>query len=119
MNIPTNDPIPAGFWKQIDHQLDRIGNQRPDTFVAIKAILDDPAYDEIQAEIHRNGTRVLPQGQSFFSGSGGDRSLAGALITAGWAPIWTRASYHYAMRNPNTADRLTYIEGDLIAGDRR
>lgn len=119
MNDATDNPIPQDFWKQIDHQLDRIANEHPDTFIDIKAILDDPAYNEIQSEIHRNGTRIMPRGQSFFSGSGGDRSLASALVVADWMPIWTRASYHYAMRHRFTGDRLTYIEGDLITGDHR
>lgn len=113
------DAIPNGFWKQIDHQLDRIVIEQPETFQAVKVILDDPAYTDIQIEIHRNGTRAMPTGQTFFSGSGGDRSIAGALVAAGWAAIWSKASYHYAMRHTSSADRLTYIEGDLVTGDRR
>jgi hypothetical protein len=54
----------------------------------------------------------------FFAGSGGDDTVAYALGTAGWGYVWSEAPYHYCMRAPNES-MITYVEGDIYAGDHR
>ena len=95
------------FWQEVERQLDRIETEKPDTFRAVAAILDDsPQLTEYA------GTRVAGK-SSFFAGSGGDRSLISALKVAGWVTIWSEAHYHYTMRSPSK-HYLTYIEGDVV-----
>lgn len=57
-------------------------------------------------------------GDAFFAGSGGDRTVAAALRTAGWKTIWAEAAYYYVKRAPD-GSTITYIEGDIYRGDRR
>lgn len=106
------------FWTEIDEQLDTIANDKPDTFDGVRAILLDPAYVEIQKDIHLNGPRAFGPDAAFFAGSGGDRSLWAALWKAGWAEIWGEASYYHVAQHPITGEKLTYIEGDVMRGER-
>lgn len=94
------------FWSAIDAQLDRIIRDKPSTVEGVLLVL---------------GRRRDASGQlsGFFAGSGGDRSLFGALLAAGWRLEWSVASYFYAVRHPASGDRLTYIEGDVLEGDHR
>lgn len=110
--------IPSGFWPQIDHQLARIATEKPDTFEGVRAVLLDQAYDEIVAEVHRNGTRRFDLDSAFFAGSGGDATLDDALEHAGWQMVGFTASYYYIMTHPHTGEALTYIEGDVERGQR-
>ena len=57
-------------------------------------------------------------GDGFFAGSGGDDSVFGALLTAGWRTAWCEASYHYAMTAPDGSG-ITYVEGDIYRGTAR
>lgn len=111
-------PIPADFWGQIDHQLERIKVEKPDDFTEVRTILLDPAYTEVQREIHRNGARAFSIDRAFFAGSGGDATIASALQAAGWELLRYQAPYYYARQNTRTGHVLTYIEGDLVAGDQ-
>ena len=86
------------FWDQIDGQLDQIERAKPDTSDGVIAALGG-ADDK---------------GHGFFAGSGGDRSLLGALITAGWRVVASAAFYHYLVQHPATGDHLEYVEGDVI-----
>lgn len=110
--------IPTDFWAQIDHQVARIINEQPNTFDAVRTILLDLTYDQIVIEVHRNGPRPFDIDSAFFAGSGGDTSLASALFAAGWRTTAADASYYYAMTHPQTGEALTYIEGDVVRGDR-
>lgn len=98
------------FWSAIDSILDRIEAERPDTFDAVRDILDHPEQ--------RAYAGVYTEDASFFGGSGGDRSLWSALSAAGWRSVWWEASYYYAATHPATGDVLTYIEGDVFRGNR-
>lgn len=109
--------IPAGFWAQIGHQLDRLIATKADTFAAVREILLDPAYTEIQTEIHRNGHRTFRENAAFFAGSGGNRSILGTLSLVGWVRTWSQASYYYDLVHPETQETIEYIEGDLYAID--
>lgn len=109
-------PIPQGFWAQIDHQLSRIANTRPETYDEVRSILLDPAYDDITAERDRNFVRRFDEDSAFFAGSGGD-PLAGALFAAGWKVTTSQASYYYVMTHSITHEVLTYTEGDVQRGD--
>ena len=105
--------VPTSFWKQIDHQLDRIENEKPNTFAAVRQILLDPIYSEIMQDIGRYGPRSFSDKSAFFAGSGADRALESALAAAGWVVTDYHAYYHYSMRHPQTGQCLEYIEGDL------
>lgn len=107
MTIPTN------FWGQIDHQLDRIGYEKAQTFSAVRDILLDPAYNQIVADVNANGPRTFGDNDAFFAGSGGDRSLLGALSAAGWEALTVHASYHWTATNAASGEKIEYIEGDL------
>src|SRR5699024_2769877 len=109
--------IPAGFWAQIGHQLDRLIATKADTFAAVREILLDPAYTEIQTEIHHNGHRTFRENAAFFAGSGGNRSILGTLSLVGWVRTWSQASYYYDLVHPETQETIEYIEGDLYAID--
>lgn len=107
--------VPEGFWPQIEHQLARIGHGAR-SFDAVRAILLDDVYADVRAEVNRNGARRFGESAAFFSGSGGDATLSGALERAGWRWVWAEASYHYVMRNDATGDLLEYVEGDVLRG---
>jgi hypothetical protein len=107
------------FWEQIDHQLDRIVSDRPDTFDGVRAILLDTRYDEIQRDRNLNGLREFNPDAAFFAGSGGEATLRDSLRDAGWVVTWSKASYCYGMRHHATGETLTYIEGDVLRGDAR
>lgn len=94
------------FWSAIDAQLDRIIRDKPSTVDGVLLVL---------------GRRQDASGQvsGFFAGSGGDRSLFGALLAAGWELQWSQASYYYAVRHRASGEWLTYIEGDVLGGNHR
>lgn len=110
-------PIPKGFWQQIDHQLDRLGTQRPETFAALRDILLDPAYTAIVHDRNRYGVVTFDTNSAFFSGSGGDNGLADILINCDWRMTDYRAEYYYVMTHKYTKESFTYIEGDVKRGD--
>lgn len=115
--MPSTLPVPAGFWAQIDHQLDRLVSEKADTFDAVREILLDPSYADIGIERNRNGEAIFGPNSAFFAGSGGDRTVHDSLTLAGWHTVAFDASYYYALKNLATGDTLTYIEGDLLRGD--
>lgn len=78
--------------------LARIRQEQPDTFTALKTILD---------EFHPPSS-----GDAFFPG-GADDDLAPALRDAGWELRFYGAGYVYRAKHPATAAKLHYIEGDL------
>lgn len=94
------------FWRDIDTALDTIEAQKPGTFAGVKAILDTLSEGDWGAD-------------AFFPGSGGDRQLMGSLRAAGWHVFWAQASYFYVAVHAETGETLTYIEGDVFAGDTR
>lgn len=109
---------PTGFWKQIDHQLQRIGIERADTFDKVREILLDPIYADVQKDVHLNGARAFDKDSAFFAGSGGDATLRSSLVAAGWETVVAKASYYYVVQNHETKEVLTYIEGDVVRGDQ-
>lgn len=111
-------PIPSGFWAQIDHQLARIAEQKPGTFDAVRQILLDDAYDQVVTENNRNGVRHFDDDSAFFAGSGGDATLFGALLDAGWRVTAYDADYFYVLAHELTGEVLTYIEGDVERGNQ-
>lgn len=98
------------FWAAIDDTLDRIEAERPETFDGVAAALDN--------ETVRAYSGIFNADQSFFGGSGGDRSLWSALRRAGWVRTWVDADYYYVARHPVSGEVLTYCEGDVIRGDQ-
>jgi hypothetical protein len=63
----------------------------------------------------RNGQWHAGSGEGFFAGSGGDRSVLGALYAAGWQMAWSESPIYYVLRAPN-GDLITYCEGDVDRG---
>lgn len=114
--VPT--AMPAGFWRQIDHQLDRIATERPNTFAEVRAILHDPACTEVARYVGTDGARRFDERSGFFAGSGGDRTLLDSLVEASWEVVEMTASYHYRLRHPDSGSALTYTEGDIDDLDR-
>lgn len=109
--------IPDGFWQQIDHQLERIKTEKPDTFAKVRAILTDRSYTTLDGYGYDKGHEFAGN-HAFFGGSGGEATLSSALRAAGWHREWSEASYFYVMRHGKTGARLTYIEGDVYEGNR-
>ncbi|WP_435270942.1 hypothetical protein [Streptomyces sp. 1222.5] len=90
-----------GFWAMIDAQLKEL-----ETAKSADDVIRILGKDEPSA------------GEAFFGGSGGDKSIAGALLTAGWSFLWSEWEHHYAMRAPDGSE-ITYVEGDIYRGDLR
>lgn len=86
------------YWAMYDRTLARIRDERPDTFAALKAILD--------------GFEPLSSGDAFFPG-GADDDLADALHDAGWEIRFNEGTYVYMARHPVTRAKLHHVEGDL------
>jgi hypothetical protein len=98
----------TGFWAVIDNQLEQARTAASaDDVLRIFATAGNPYGDP-----HISGA------PGFFAGSGGDGSLKDSLYAAGWTPVWTEASYHWAMRAPDGSG-ITYVEGDLFPGTGR
>jgi hypothetical protein len=55
-------------------------------------------------------------GEALFPGGSGDEDLFSILLDAGRTPAWIQAGYYFAIRQPDSRDGLTYIEGDLERG---
>lgn len=119
MTTSATPATPTGFWGQIGHQLDRITRERPADFAALRAVLLDPAYDEVLAYVNGNGPVTFSQNQAFFAGTGGDRSVLNALIGAGWDVVHSDDQYSCTLSSPVGPDRsgagelVEYCEGDL------
>ena len=90
-----------GYWRAYDATLARIRAEKPDTFAALKAILD---------------TFEPPSSGDAFFGDGADDTLADALHDAGWHIEFREASYLYYAHHGTTGARLTYVEGDISEG---
>lgn len=86
------------YWAMYDRTLARIREEKPDTFEALKAILD-----RFQAP---------SSGDAFFPG-GSDDDLADALHDAGWEIRFNEGNYVYMALHPRTRAKLHYVEGDL------
>lgn len=93
-----------GYWAMYDETLARVREERPDTFAALKAILD----------------RFQPpsSGDAFFPG-GADDDLADALSDAGWELRFFSTDYVYSAKHPATSAKLHFIEGDLYDRTRK
>ena len=86
------------FWPEYGAALARVRDEQPDTFPALKAILD--------------GFQPPSSGDAFFPG-GGDDTLADALRDAGWTLKFFGDAFVYKAKYPTTGACLHYIEGDL------
>ncbi len=113
MDATVGAPVPADFWGQVDHQLDRIQAVRPSSFVRLREILTDPAYTHLG--VYRD--QPMSADAAFFAGSGGDRSLRSALGDD-WRTTWAEAGYYYVLKHTRTGEVITYVEGDVFAGDQ-
>lgn len=91
------------YWRAYENTLARIRAEKPDTFAALKAILD--AFEPPSS------------GDAFFP-DGADDTLADALEAAGWRVEFREASYVYYAKHSTTSARLSYFEGDLFEGIR-
>ena len=97
------------FWTRVGTCLDEL-----ETATTADAVIDG-LNRHFAAERTESGDGAAA---AFFPGSGGDRQLIESLRTAGWAAVWSEASYFYAVRN-GAGEILTYVEGDVYRGDRR
>ncbi|WP_448232584.1 hypothetical protein [Microbacterium lacticum] len=88
----------SAYWAAYDATLARVRNEKPDTFAALKAILDS--------------FEPPSSGDAFFPG-GADDDLADALHDAGWELRFSEGTYVYRAKHPTTGAALEHIEGDL------
>lgn len=88
----------SAYWDAYDATLVRVRADKPDTFAALKAILD---------RFHGPSS-----GDAFFPG-GADDDLADALHDAGWELRFTEGVYVYTARHPRTGAKLQHVEGDI------
>lgn len=90
------------YWTRYDATLDRIRTEKPCSFAALKAILDD--------------FEPPSSGDAFFPG-GADETLWGALVDAGWEVYWAKADYHFKARvfdpQAKTWTKISHVEGDV------
>ena len=86
------------YWAMYDATLARIRNEKPDTFTALKAILD--AFEPPSS------------GDAFFPG-GADDTLGDAMHDAGWFVTWEDGDYLWNARHPRTGSMLRHVEGDI------
>lgn len=91
------------YWDAYDATLRRVAEERPSTFAALKAILDEFQHPS--------------SGDAFFP-DGADDELSGALRVAGWDIAFGEASYVYTARHPETGETFRFVEGDLYEGTR-
>lgn len=91
----------AGFWEEIEAQLAQIRRAR--------------TVDDVIAAL--GGSEAASVGDAFFGGSGGDETLFGALIDAGWRVRSIESDYYFVATSPG-GEALTYIEGDVYRGNR-
>lgn len=94
------------YWTAHAATLARIRTEKPTTFAALKAIVD---------QFHPDMGDIPFSGDTFFP-SGGEDTIADALYDAGWRLRFVEGDYYYRAHHPDTRDTLTYIEGDLYAG---
>ncbi|GLI28493.1 hypothetical protein ARHIZOSPH14_27350 [Agromyces rhizosphaerae] len=88
----------SAYWAASDATLARVREEKPDTFAALKAILDS--------------FEPPSSGDAFFPG-GADDGLADALHDAGWEIRFVGGSYVYIARHRRTGAKLHHVEGDL------
>ena len=92
------------YWRLYDRTLARIRDDKPDTFEALKAILD----------------RFHPpsSGEAFFPG-GADDTLGDALRDAGWHVDWEEGDYLWTAHHPMTGASIRHVEGDIYTARGR
>lgn len=92
------------YWAMYDRTLARIRDEKPDTFDALKAILD----------------RFHPpsSGDAFFPG-GADDTLADALRNAGWHVDFQEGDYLWTAWHPLTGASIRHVEGDIYTARGR
>lgn len=95
-----------GFWEAIDSQLAE----------ATKAKSAADVMRIFRTEANPYGDPGITNAKAFFGGSGGDATLYGALMKAGWT--WVKGDdIFWVMKAPN-GDLITYVEGDIYEGDQ-
>ena len=88
------------FWKIIDRQIAQLE----------KAKTAEQVCEILSEDRNPYGERI--SGDGFFAGGGGDQTVLGALIKAGWVIIDTKASYWWTAQAPD-GSRVNYCEGDI------
>lgn len=102
--------IPSSFWELVRAQLDEVRRE---------AKTADDVLRIMSSERNPYGSDWDGQaGDGFFAGSGGDDTLWGALVEAGWTVVWSESNIYWVAQAPN-GDKVTYIEGDIYRGDKR
>lgn len=96
------------YWEQLEAERKALARIKPTTAAEVVAILKeyDPQRDGIS-------------GDAFSSSANDGGSLAEDLAPAGWWMDWSESDCYYVLRHESTGETLTYIEGDVSAGDQR
>ena len=88
------------YWANYERCLNRVAAEAR-TVDALIAILNDH---------HRPSC-----GEAFFP-DGADRDLRSTLVECGWRVRWSRASYRFAICEPEGSAGITFTEGDIDRG---
>ncbi len=88
------------YWANYERCLNRVAAEAR-TVDALIAILNDH---------HRPSC-----GEAFFP-DGADRDLRSTLVECGWRVRWSRASYWFAICEPEGSTGITFTEGDIDRG---
>ena len=96
------------YWTKVAAVREALAEAKPSAAAEVIAILKE-----------RDPMTVHLTGDAFYSGSGDGGSLAEDLAEAGWHYVWAEADYYYVIRHEVTGESLTYVEGDVYAGDDR
>lgn len=96
------------YWNQLATEREVLAQRKPSTSAEVVAILKE--HDPMSVELTED---------AFYSGANDGGSLAEDLEPAGWGYAWSESDCYYVLRHEGTGDSLTYIEGDVYAGDRR
>lgn len=86
------------YWDSYARTLESIRTEKPETFAALKAILDSFAP---------------PSAAEAFFPDGADDTLMAALQDSGWTVTWADAYYHYGARHRSSGTQIEYVEGDV------
>lgn len=89
----------SGYWSRYEATLARVRSERPQSFAALKAILDD--------------FEPPSSGDAFFPSQAADDELYDALMDAGWRVRFVEGGYVYEARNVLGVLQFEFVEGDL------
>ena len=96
------------YWEALAAERKALAEAKPTTAAEVVAILKE--HDPMSVDL---------SGDAFSSSANDGGALAEDLEDAGWEMEWSESDYYYVLRHEATGEAVTYIEGDVYAGDHR